>query len=69
MVHLTNQIQDPASVVVWSLDQKWAGYSFDDVCQALESTYGSSGSKENLRAEQGGEKGRASRSWAPLFIG
>ena len=52
-VHLTNQIQDPAFVVVWSLDQKGVRYSFDDVCRTLEAIYGSSGSKENLRAELG----------------
>ena len=53
MIHLTNQIQDPASVVVWGHDRKADGYSFDDVCRALQTAYGSSSSKKNLRAELG----------------
>ena len=51
LIHLMNQIQDPASIVVWSLERKANSYSFDNVCRTLETAYGSSGSKENLRAE------------------
>ena len=55
-------MSEPASVVFWNLGQAGGEYTFLEACAALESAYGTSGSREALRAELGSRRRKAGES-------
>ena len=53
LAQLENQVTEPMSVVFWNLGQAGGDYTFLEACAALESAYGTSGSRDALQAELG----------------
>ena len=62
LAQIENQVTEPASVVFWNLGQAGGDYTLLEACAALESAYGTSGSREALRAERGSRRRKASES-------
>ena len=57
-----NQVTEHASVVFWNLGQAGGDYTFLEACAALESAYGTLGSREALLAELGSQRRKAGES-------
>ena len=62
LAQLEHQVMEPASFVFWNVGQAGDDYTFLEACAALESAYGTSGSREALRAELGGRRRKAGES-------